>query len=275
MITRHDSYEGYKTNSEISDPPCIIFLKEDRNYSKSKACANWHDDLELQLCSKGSGYIIINGEKYAFKSGDIAVINSDFIHYTGSDEAISFYSVIIDSAFCRAADIDCSSIRFDMFPNDGLISEITDDILKIYYSEHTVCKKAKLQMSVLKLLITLRERHTVSQNTEFKLGMGFEQVKAAVEFIRANYDQRLTLDMIAKNALTDKYRLSHCFKAFTGLTIFQYINDYRCEVAKSLIRNGLMINEAAAQCGFNNASFFTRTFKRYTGKFPSYYKKNS
>ena len=54
-----------------------------------------------------------------------------------------------------------------------------------------------------------------------------DRVKAAVEFIRANYDQRLTLDMIAKNALTDKYRLSHCFKAFTGLTIFQYINDYR------------------------------------------------
>ena len=94
-----------------------------------------------------------------------------------------------------------------MFPNDGLISEITDDILKREYSDHTVCKKAKLQMSVLKLLITLRERHTVSQNTEFKLGMGFEQVKAAVEFIRANYDQRLTLDMIAKHALTDNYSL--------------------------------------------------------------------
>lgn len=106
-----------------------------------------------------------------------------------------------------------------------------------------------------------------------KSSLSFGQVKAAIRFIREHYAERLTLERIAANSLTDKYSLSRKFKELTGQTVVQFINGYRCERIKDLIRDGMPVSEAAVQCGFNNMSFFTKTFKKYTAKLPSEYKR--
>lgn len=80
--------------------------------------------------------------------------------------------------------------------------------------------------------------------------------------------------MISKNVYIDKYSLSRNFKSLTGQTVFQYINNYRCSKVTELIINGMPINEAAKMCGFNNMSFFSRTFKKAKGKLPSECKKH-
>ena len=90
--------------------------------------------------------------------------------------------------------------------------------------------------------------------------------------IRHHYAEKITLDTLARNTFTDKYRLSHNFKTLTGITIIEYVNKHRCDVSKNHIRNGLSISEAATLCGFDNMSFFTKTFYKHTGKHPSDYK---
>ena len=81
------------------------------------------------------------------------------------------------------------------------------------------------------------------------------------------------MDELSKVTYIDKYTLSKKFKEFTGITIVDYINNYRSKIALSMIQNGEQIGDAARLCGFNNISFFTKTFKKYTGNLPSYYKK--
>ena len=39
------------------------------------------------------------------------------------------------------------------------------------------------------------------------------------------------------------------------------------------LSDGFTVTETASLCGFENLSFFTKVFKRYTGNNPSYYKK--
>jgi transcriptional regulator GlxA family with amidase domain len=99
--------------------------------------------------------------------------------------------------------------------------------------------------------------------------MGHESVKAAISFIRNNYDRKFSLDELAKSVYSNKYVLSRSFKATVGRTVMDYANEYRIKQAALLISNGARICEAATLCGFNNLSFFSKTFKRYFGKLPS------
>lgn len=274
MEIRHDSYEQYiEKLVEENHSPCVLFYNNERTkYNKSRR-ANWHENLEIQLCHSGEGYVLINGEKYNIRENDIIVANSNVVHYNGTDTAINYSALIIDTDFCKGAGIDHTKISFETLIKSEKLTRLYGEVIKAYYTDDKLCKTARLQAALLSLLIELREKHTDFEWNELKTNKSFEQVKSTIRFIRENFAEKLTLDMIAKNALADKYRLSRRFKDLTGQTIVQYVNNYRCERAKELIGQGIPVSEAAVRCGFNNMSFFTKTFKEFTGKLPSDYKK--
>lgn len=268
MPARHDSFMSYKANTTIKNPPCII-SRQRKTAADGIGCPNWHDALEIQLCTEGSGYIIVNGKRHLLKKNDIAVINSDCTHYTGSEAEIEFMPMIISADFCSNADIDCRSLTFNSFISDEGFNSLFNDAVNIYFSKCFPSKTARLQAAVLSVLVELRDKYTVCERSLNANNPAFEQVKCAVKYIRDNFAQKLSLEQIARHSLTDKYSLSRSFKELTGLTVVQYINEYRCEEAAALIRSGAAVSEAAFRCGFNNISFFTKVFKKYTGMLPS------
>ncbi len=263
-------YEEYGTISK--NLPCVFHSNIERTGLKYSEQTNWHDNLEIELCTKGEGFILLDGERHKFKKGDIAIINSNVIHYTGTETSLNYDCLIIDTKFSKSAGIDPIGLYFKPLIASNTIEEQFAEITKIY-NNPDICHTAKLQSAILKILIDLRESHTVFERAVQSNSKYFETVKETIRFIRENYSAKITLDILAKNVYTDKYNLSKKFKEVTGSTIVQYINSYRCEKAKELICEGSPINEAAVKCGFNNMSFFTRTFKTYTGKLPSKYAK--
>lgn len=130
-----------------------------------------------------------------------------------------------------------------------------------------------MQRLILEILIEMRLHHTESTSLSKYDTKYFKEVKEAILYIQSNYKKKITLEDLSKAMYIDKYTLSKKFKAFTGITIVDYINDYRCKMALSMIQKGEQINSAARNCGFNNISFFTKTFKRHIGNLPSFYKK--
>ena len=131
---------------------------------------------------------------------------------------------------------------------------------------------AKLNEIILKILIELADNHIIktSPNSNMK---NFETVKSVITYIRENYNKKITLDEISKAVLCDKYALCREFKRLTGQTIIENLNNYRCINAMCLLNEGYTVAKAAELCGFDNLSFFTKTFKKYIGKLPSEYKK--
>ena len=125
----------------------------------------------------------------------------------------------------------------------------------------------------LKLLILLCERHISVYDIGKQNKNAHRLVTETITHIRTNYQQKLSLEGIAKNVFTNKYTLSRIFKEMTGQTVIEYVNAFRCRQAAMLIRDGALISESARLCGFSNMSFFTKTFKQYVGYLPSEYKK--
>ena len=61
----------------------------------------------------------------------------------------------------------------------------------------------------------------------------------------------------------------------TNKTAFEYLIDYRIEQAsKKLISTDESVTTICLDCGFNNLSYFIKTFKERKGVSPSEYRKN-
>jgi len=92
------------------------------------------------------------------------------------------------------------------------------------------------------------------------------QITPAINYIDANYDKSITLDEIAAISHLSTSRLSHIFKEQMGITIIDYLTSVRIERAKQLLLGTEQnCTEICYQVGYNNQSYFTRTFKELVG----------
>ena len=95
----------------------------------------------------------------------------------------------------------------------------------------------------------------------------------AMEYIRAHYDHKLTLDDIAQHVYLSRSYLSSLFREETGQTLFSYLNQVRVEKSKLFLMDAsVSLAEAAALCGFEDQSYFTKVFRKITGMSPKQYR---
>jgi transcriptional regulator GlxA family with amidase domain len=68
--------------------------------------------------------------------------------------------------------------------------------------------------------------------------------------------------------------LKRRFKAATGNSLIQYLQNLRVEEAKRLLESSDMpVDDISAEAGYSDTSFFRRVFKRLTGLTPSHYRR--
>lgn len=100
-------------------------------------------------------------------------------------------------------------------------------------------------------------------------------VRDVMDYIASHYC-KLDLDLreIADHVHLSTAHLGTLFKQETGITIKQYIADYRLDLAKKLISNEhYKINAISEQCGYASASYFTKVFKEATEVTPVEYRR--
>ena len=87
--------------------------------------------------------------------------------------------------------------------------------------------------------------------------------RRALEYVADHYREEFTVNMLAESiGLTPNY-LCTLFKQTMGVTLVQYITQYRIEVAKELLQTtALPVCDVAASVGFADAAYFCRVFKR-------------
>lgn len=100
-----------------------------------------------------------------------------------------------------------------------------------------------------------------------------DMVRGAIVYIHENLADNLSLDIISSNIHVNPTYLSRTFKKEYGEGIADYINGARIEKAKELLAMpNTLTYEVAGQVGFHDPSYFSATFKKFTGQSPSEYK---
>lgn len=94
------------------------------------------------------------------------------------------------------------------------------------------------------------------------------------QYLEFNYNSNITIDKLCQHFNCSRATLMNNFKLKYGITVFNYINDYRLSIAaKQLIRTQSAIKEIAINAGYSDQNYFSKVFIKRYGLTPSEYRK--
>ena len=97
-----------------------------------------------------------------------------------------------------------------------------------------------------------------------------------IEYIRANYEEPLSLYSIADEFNRSTPYISRLIKQTTGKNFTDLLTDLRIQKAKELLKtSSYHVNEISHMVGYPNFRYFSRIFKQQTGMTPNDYRKIS
>lgn len=102
---------------------------------------------------------------------------------------------------------------------------------------------------------------------------GSEPVRRAIGYIARHYTQNISVrDVAAYVGLSPNY-FAQKFRSHTGCTLREYVNQLRVEESKRLLAaSGMGLADIAVAMGFNDQSYFTKVFHKYTGLTPAQFR---
>ena len=247
-----------------------IIFHENSNITplKSGINVNWHENIEILHVTKGEGCFMCDEKRIYVKSDDVVIVNSNVMHSFFSDNFMEYNCVIIDRLFALKNGLDTNNRTFcDYISNDN---EVISQLKQIYVAMSKEHEYIDIAASVLPFLCTIYHNYSTNKEEDKK---DDNIVKEAISYILSNVNRNISIDEISEKIGVSKYHFIRKFKKAVGYTPIQYINIQRCEMAKVLLREkNNSIKNIAAMCGFDEASYFSKVFLKYTGKHPSDYK---
>lgn len=98
-------------------------------------------------------------------------------------------------------------------------------------------------------------------------------INMALEYIAKNYTNELSIDTICNEISFSKYYFCKLFKKQMGITVHQYVNEFRINKAKELlVYSKMSVSSIAAQVGFKTPLTFIRVFERSVHMTPTEYR---
>ncbi|WP_161979362.1 helix-turn-helix transcriptional regulator [Streptococcus sp. S784/96/1] len=99
-------------------------------------------------------------------------------------------------------------------------------------------------------------------------------VQNCINYVLEHLTEDIRLDALAQQQYLNPSYLSKKFKQETGLTITDFINQKRLDIAKKLLRHSTKsIVQISSEAGFRDPNYFSRIFKKHCNHSPKEYRK--
>lgn len=104
--------------------------------------------------------------------------------------------------------------------------------------------------------------------------MAHREIETVKQYIYANYNKEISVEMLAEQVYMAPSYLSHIFKKETGQNLSKFIKSLRMEKAKEMLEesHNKIVNISYA-VGYPNVSYFCQSFREYFGVSPQKYRK--
>ena len=125
------------------------------------------------------------------------------------------------------------------------------------------------------LVMSVQIVHLYQKNhADTEMDRRLSPIKNVLSHISENYTDTISLNELAKIAGMNPKYFCRYFRSMTGRTPIDYLNYYRIECAcEMLSTKDISIKETTISCGFNDESYFIKTFQKYKGITPKQFVK--
>ena len=237
-----------------------IFRKCIPGWEIVKSEIDFHD---LSYIIAGKGTYFVNGEKINVCAGDILYLVPGSVREARSslDEPMELFAVnfkILENIvlpFTQKSSVGIDPRLMYLFKQ---LSRIWHEKNELYRIE----ARAVMLQIVCELIRRVTRRKPAAH-----FDARIEKIK---NHINDNFDSRLSLKNLARLVDFNDVYLGALFKNIEGTTVNDYINKIRVNhAADKLMMEKTTISEAAYTCGFSDAFYFCKVFKKYKGYPPS------
>lgn len=258
---------------------------------------HWHKEFEIGFVTDGTVNVGCGNRKYRLKTGDIFFVNSNVLHSMYNDDSPHnsvFKSITFDGSVI-AGDKDSifytkyllpilsnNNLRdYTLRPNDNnyprllsLISNIWDAV----YSEtpdYEIIVRNELS-NIFRILIHLPENIIYDHNDNNYNYVQENRVQLILNYIHSHYREKIMLEDLAQVASVSKTEAMRSFRSIIGQSPIKYLKNYKLQNAAYMIRNtNYSIGQICELCGFDDNSYFSKSFKEMYHCTPLAYREKS
>ncbi|MFK7934005.1 MAG: helix-turn-helix domain-containing protein [Saprospiraceae bacterium] len=250
---------------------------------------HFHPELELVYINGGNGKRHIGNHLSYFNQGDLILIGSNLPHYgfterlTGNcaETVIQMRRDFLGETFFQIPEMKVVAQLFERAKSGISFYGATKVEIGQRLEQLPNLNPFRRLMDFIEILrdLALSEEYELL-NAE---GYTFEiqqqdnsRADTIYGYVRQHFQRAIALQEIADKVNMTVPSFCRFFKKLSaGKTFTQFVNEYRIiHACKLLVEETSSITEICFDCGFNNFSHFSRSFRQVTGKSPSEYRKD-
>ena len=250
---------------------------------------HWHDEFEIIYVRSGFLTVSISGESYIGKTGEAFVVSPGNLHLMGSQTGtVDYYTFLFPLKYISFRTDDMLDEKLLEPLNSGHLmicprvkdtaKELCEQLVEIYMakkdeSESKITTQVGTKIILLQFILEMWKKGFVIENDT----SGRNTVeKEMVSYIQQNFTGKISLREFGEQFhLSEKY-ISRYFKEHFHITLSQYVTYLRLEHAKQLLQDtDIPVTDVAMQSGYQNVSYFIRSFQKAYAVSPLKYRKNN
>lgn len=261
--------ESVPLSSHLKKGEFFSLRRED--FSREQATAlNRHDHLELILVEQGTLGCIVETGFFTAISGEVVVINPLQEHrlMRVAHEPLVSWVLNFDSKVLHCIGFEVWDQSFEQLVKDPKITELFREIIR-EKRQALSWNNLYVQNLIQLILLCLMRKHAKAASSDSAKTSPLLQ--SILSYIHTNFSQTLTLEIIGNAVGISRWYLSKLFKRETGISIIEYINEYRCTHALALLQKSEHpISKISEMCGFSSLEYFSRVYTKQYGHSPSH-----
>lgn len=261
---------------------CLSFIV---NFIKERA-VHTHEEIEIIGVMKGSGTLWVDKKRVEMKEKGIYLLNSHVPHSIESEGGpIQTLIAQISPSYADNFFPRFKSVFFEE-PDLSSQGEKIKDALwakmlalaHSYFFDHQQkrFKTSMLLSDFIYLIVTsfpyrLEDASGYSLRKESAAG-----ISAVIDYIKANYKQKIKMGDIASLIYVTPTHFSHWFHKNFGMSFQSYLELVRYEAAIAALDNpATTIKEAFLESGFSDPKYMVSVFRKRLGVTPSEYRRQN